>query len=778
MIVLFGLNAQGQIINFPDANFKAKLLSASGSYHVSKNFNDVCFKLDVNDNGEIEVDEAILVKELRVGGQFGAPTNITSLTGIENFINLKILNCSYSLLSNSDSFTSLINLEELWCSDTSLTSLDVSSLSNLKTLNCFKNQLTSITVNGLSNLIWLDCSYNQLPSLDVSGLISLTHLKFRYNQISSIDVTSLTNLGVLECSNNLLTSLDMSNSGNIQILYCQNNLLTSLNLNGVSSILGFIYLNCSNNKFTSLDLSSINDISSFNCSNNQFLEFIILKNGINNDYNVDFSNCPNLSYICQDEYFVYQTQSLINQYGYTNCTVNPYCTFEPGGNYYLLNGSSKLDSNLNGCDILDIAFPFLKFNITGGVDVGNYIVNATGVFSIPLHSGAHTITTTLENPTYFNISPTNITVDFPTQASPFVQDFCVTANGVHHDVEVVILPTVPARPGFDAKYKIIYRNKGNQVESGAVTFTYNDAVLDYVSANPVYDSQATDSFVWNYANLEPFETREIEVILNINSPMETPAVNNDDILNYTAIISPANTDETINDNTFALNQTVVGSYDPNDKTCLEGKTVSPDMIGEYVHYVIRFENTGTFPAENVVVKDMIDLAKFDIATLIPLKGSHDFYTRIKDNKVEFIFENINLDFNDATNDGYVAFKIKTKSTLVVGDTFSNDANIYFDYNFPITTNTYTTTIQTLSSQDFDFANQFTLYPNPVNDILNFNSKENLEIQSAEVYNMLGQIVISVPNATKSINVSSLTKGSYFVKVNTEKGSATSKFVKE
>ncbi len=57
------------------------------------------------------------------------------------------------------------------------------------------------------------------------------------------------------------------------------------------------------------------------------------------------------------------------------------------------------------------------------------------------------------------------------------------------------------------------------------------------------------------------------------------------------------------------------------------------------------------------------------------------------NKVEFIFENINLPFDDANNDGFVAFKIKTKSSLVLGDTFSNSANIYFDYNFPIVTNT-------------------------------------------------------------------------------------------
>jgi hypothetical protein len=43
---------------------------------------------------------------------------------------------------------------------------------------------------------------------------------------------------------------------------------------------------------------------------------------------------------------------------------------------------------------------------------------------------------------------------------------------------------------------------------------------------------------WNFTDLKPFETREIEVTLNVNSPMETPAVNNE-ILNYTATITSA-----------------------------------------------------------------------------------------------------------------------------------------------------------------------------------------------------------------------------------------------
>ena len=391
-----------------------------------------------------------------------------------------------------------------------------------------------------------------------------------------------------------------------------------------------------------------------------------------------------------------------------------------------------------------------------------------------------TMTPILENPTYFTISPTTVDVTFPAQASPFTKNFCVTANGIHPDLEVVLLPLNTARPGFDANYKIIYKNKGNTTQSGSVNLIFNDAVLDMVTANPLVSNQSVNNLSWNFANLLPLQSREIILTLNVNSPVETPSVNIGDQLNFSAIINSVPTDETPADNTFGLKQIVVGSFDPNDKACLEGATISPEKVGDYVHYMIRFENNGTANAQNIVVKDMIDLVKFDINTLVPIKGSHSFITNItSDNKLEFIFANINLPFNDATNDGFVAFKIKTKPTLVLEDTFSNTASIYFDYNFPIVTNTATTTIAVLAIQDFVFSNYFTLYPNPVKDILNITAKETIQVSSINIYNTLGQLVLLIPNAqnTKTVNVSSLTTGNYFIKINSNKGTSNTKFIK-
>jgi uncharacterized repeat protein (TIGR01451 family) len=277
------------------------------------------------------------------------------------------------------------------------------------------------------------------------------------------------------------------------------------------------------------------------------------------------------------------------------------------------------------------------------------------------------------------------------------------------------------------------------------------------------------------------EKREITLTFNANSPMETPSLNGGDILSFTASVSSSLVDENPNDNVFDLNQTVVNSYDPNDKTCLQGENVTSGIIGNYVHYVIRFENTGTYSAQNISITDYIDTSKFDISTLVPLTGSHLFVTKISEgNKVEFYFENIFLPFQDATNDGFVAFKIKTKSNLSVGDSFTNSANIYFDYNSAIITNEYVSTIQALSSEDFDFKNYFTVYPNPVDNILNISSNNNILINNIAIYNVLGQLVISIPNAksVQNIDVSKLSEGQYFIVVKTDKGVSNTKFIKK
>jgi O-glycosyl hydrolase len=179
-----------------------------------------------------------------------------------------------------------------------------------------------------------------------------------------------------------------------------------------------------------------------------------------------------------------------------------------------------------------------------------------------------------------------------------------------------------------------------------------------------------------------------------------------------------------------------------------------------------------------VVKDIIDEAKYDIASIVPLSGSHPYILKLTDNIAEFIFENINLPFDDANNDGYISFKIKTKSTLATGDSFSNSAQIYFDYNHPIATNTATTILQALGSQEFNFNSKFTIYPNPAENSIAINSSDSSEVKTVEVYNALGQKVLSVVNPDAgNVDVSSLSSGHYYLKLNSDTGISAIKFIK-
>ena len=741
---------------------------------------------------------------------------VTSLN-VTNSTNLYSLIVEFTDITTLD-LSGFDNLYVLKAQQTNLSSINFSGCNSLDSVDLFDHNLTSLDVSGLSSLRELDCHSGPMTNLNVATCNALEILYCVSNQLSELDLSGLPNLEDVKCGGNILTLLMLDGCVALKTLWCELNQLESLNLSPVQNL---IELDANNNQITTLEISGmqhLNDVDlsfnaitamelqnlpalqTLNLHQNQFVTIDVqdcpVMNGVvmssnpnlisvlaktGNNTNVGFQNCANLQYLCVDASRIGSIQAGIATQGLTNCHVNSYCSFTPGGNYYTMQGVSRFDYDNDGCDDADSIFPAMKFSFSNGAVSGNYIADDSGSYQYDVQQGTHTIAPVMENPTYFNVSPMSVTISFPETTSPTIQDFCITSNGVHPDLEIFIIPIDVARPGFDADYKLIYKNAGNQMLSGTISVSFNDAIVDVISSLPMYSQVIPNLLSYDFFNLNIFESREILFSVNVNSPMEIPAVNGGDILNYIASISSAGIDETPNNNSFALNQTVFNSLDPNDKTCLEGSVVGPDKIGQYVHYRIRFENTGTFAAENIVVKDMIDGTKFNVNSLIPLSGSHPFTTRITEtNKVEFIFENINLPFDDANNDGFVAFKIKTKPTLVLGDTFSNTASIYFDYNFPIITNTETTTIAALGKQDFEFGDYITLYPNPTTETLHLKKSAAISVSSIIIYNMLGQQLVVIPNANtiESVDVSSLGIGNYFLKIQSDKGASIAKFVKQ
>ncbi|MBK8599583.1 MAG: hypothetical protein IPN80_02655 [Flavobacterium sp.] len=168
-------------------------------------------------------------------------------------------------------------------------------------------------------------------------------------------------------------------------------------------------------------------------------------------------------------------------------------------------------------------------------------------------------------------------------------------------------------------------------------------------------------------------------------------------------------------NTDDLSQIIVGSYDPNDKTEKHGGRISLDEFADNpsLTYTIQFENTGTANAEFVRIEDELD-AQLDLSSVMMISSSHPFNMRKINNKLIWNFYDINLPptiSDPILSHGFVQFKVKPVSGFSVGTIIPNTADIYFDYNPAIVTNTFETEfVETLSANSF--TNTITIYPNP------------------------------------------------------------------
>ena len=74
-------------------------------------------------------------------------------------------------------------------------------------------------------------------------------------------------------------------------------------------------------------------------------------------------------------------------------------------------------------------------------------------------------------------------------------------------------------------------------------------------------------------------------------------------------------------------------------------------------------------------------------------------------------------------------------------------------------------------------NDLRIYPNPVSDQL-FITSEKSTIKTMAVFSTTGQKVLEIEGSSNSIDVSSLSKGIYFLEINSEEGKSVQKFIKK
>lgn len=439
-----------------------------------------------------------------------------------------------------------------------------------------------------------------------------------------------------------------------------------------------------------------------------------------------------------------------------------------------LTGTVTLDANGDGCDAADGP----AAGIAVGYNFGNYIfygytdVNGHYTFTnVP--EGTVTLWLQGINQQEFTASPAAVTLNLPTDST--VNDFCISVPAPYTDVAVYAAAYSQAVPGFTAYYAVTAVNYGTEAATGTLNFSFDSALLTVVDAG---GGTVTGNIIsWPYTNLAPYQSVLKYVYLQVATP---PTVQSGTPLVFSASATVGNTDVNPDNNAYLFTQYAVNSFDPNDIAVREGESITEAQADGFLHYTVRFQNTGTANAQNVRVNVPLD-ANLDWNTFEPIAASHTYYTNRTEGNVDFMFNNIQLPFEEADepgSHGFVLFRIKPVANVEVGDSMSETAYIYFDFNEAIVTNTVTTTVEVLNTDDFTKADAL-LYPNPANGLVNIKLNGSLSANANVVLtDVVGKQVLRSALSSEStpLNISGLTSGVYFVTVQNNGAQSTQKLI--
>jgi uncharacterized repeat protein (TIGR01451 family) len=221
---------------------------------------------------------------------------------------------------------------------------------------------------------------------------------------------------------------------------------------------------------------------------------------------------------------------------------------------------------------------------------------------------------------------------------------------------------------------------------------------------------------------------------------------------------------------------VTSSYDPNDKTGYPiGQTTQKYIQpNQQLQYVIRFQNTGTDTAFTVVIRDTLDI-DLNIFTVTAGVSSHQYDFRMYGPRVlEWTFNNILLPDSTTNSDGsngFVTFHVEQVPNLAPGTEITNDADIYFDFNDPITTNTtmhriYEGFVSVVNIEDLtQEGKSLLIFPNPTSHSITIKGEKNMN-QSFQIFDQMGREVFKgeLTGPETEVNLSALSKGIYTLKL--------------
>ena len=257
----------------------------------------------------------------------------------------------------------------------------------------------------------------------------------------------------------------------------------------------------------------------------------------------------------------------------------------------------------------------------------------------------------------------------------------------------------PTRCGFDVRFWLTTTNEGCDFASITNRLVLPDSVV-FVSADvPFQFGDTEQELIFDFPNQAAGSQSMVNLILTL--PGEEFVGEEISFLSITSL-----SDLTTAIDSFHYTPIITCAIDPNDKQVLPARS-EPGMnnytqFDEELLYTVRFQNTGNDTAFTVRIEDQLS-ANLDWNSLRPVAASHSYTMKLDENGLlTVLFENILLPDSSANlvlSQGFVAFKLAMIEGLEDFTLLNNTAEIYFDFNAPIITNTVVTTA--VEFLDFD-----------------------------------------------------------------------------
>ncbi len=739
------------------------------------------------------------IEDISLSGVNGIDDNLRELN-ISNIPTLKKLNLHNLKVLESFEIYNNDNLEEFRFVTRHITTIDISDLKSLLKLticgpvteiisgelplleeyywNIMEPAVLDLTLFPILKRLYIQPQYSNMTNIDISDHPFLEEIYFKiyfhFNSLKLSNLESLNRIWVQSCTDLKTVEFDslpalnevyFENYDDIRELSIKNALqLEELNFHA-DKVRDYTFYNMpmlneldiSSGRIETLDLSTLSSLTMLRL-NSSSLEQLYIKN--NSNENLFCEDCSSLNFICSDDIDTFENIP-------SDVYIGSFCPYTSGGNGYEINGSIQYDYGNNGCDSFSIPMPFVSLAVYQSDSIAGLVSsNGTGIYGLYYDQDTFTLRPA-ENSfnSFFNFIPDSIYAAPNDSIIEKMQDICVEAKQDILNLELVMLDPQETRPGEEAKYKIIARNIGSLVPEGKIILDFEGDYISHVESVPSFSFFDSSRIEWDIPLILPFEEVEIEVTFLLNTPTDEFPLNGDDTLKYNvqAVLESPNIDTIIHN---TLCDEVVNSFDPNDKQCMQGNWIEEKSLEDYLYYTIRFENIGTADARNIVIQDTLDSESYITSSFQLVDASHEVSASLDRNVLSFVFEDINLGSDDDENDGHVIFKIKPISDLEIGHEISNDASIYFDYNFPIHTNlAQTEVIEDITISDLDVVNYEDLefYPSISNNLIHLN---NHRLKGdISIVNMNGNLVLkSKVTETSTIDIGTLSLGTYVVRM--------------